>query len=131
MSWPYGEDCPTLNSNNELSNFWLYSHYDNFRTTKRSRVLATLDFVFSSFDSFLYHGHFFSVFYITVETISEFNDRLERCINALSESESKHSSIRAGCQLFLRFITLTNMQSDVSDCFQLLSIPELMFVLII
>ncbi|KAK7087709.1 translation initiation factor eIF2B subunit alpha-like [Littorina saxatilis] len=52
-------------------------------------------------------------------TISEFNDRLDRCIAALSESESKHSSIHAGCQLFLRFITLTNMQfADFERCRQ-------------
>ena len=74
---------------------------------KKLQSLFILLLIFYLFTSFLCVP-------VTVETISEFKDRTDRCIKALSGAESKHSSISAACQLFLRFITLTNMQFEVS-----------------
>ncbi|KAK6192789.1 hypothetical protein SNE40_004202 [Patella caerulea] len=51
-----------------------------------------------------------------LETLSEMRHRLKDAISTLTETDSSYTSIASGCDLFLRFITLTNLQhSDFQE----------------
>lgn len=47
-----------------------------------------------------------------MDTIAEFSDRFNICVEELNSSEGKYSSIRACCHLFRRQISLTDTQLD-------------------
>ncbi|XP_046374429.1 translation initiation factor eIF2B subunit alpha-like [Haliotis cracherodii] len=56
-----------------------------------------------------------------VETLSEMRERLKDAINTLTQTDSSVTSISSGCELFLRFITLANLQhSDFQECQKIL-----------
>ncbi|XP_025089486.1 translation initiation factor eIF-2B subunit alpha-like isoform X2 [Pomacea canaliculata] len=56
-----------------------------------------------------------------METISELRDRLRLAMDKLTQTDSSTTSIRSGCELFLRFITLTNIQQpNFEECQKIL-----------
>ncbi|XP_041349691.1 translation initiation factor eIF-2B subunit alpha-like [Gigantopelta aegis] len=56
-----------------------------------------------------------------VETLAEMRARLKDAINTLTQTDSSVTSISSGCELFLRFITLANLQhSDFQECQKIL-----------
>ncbi|ESO97323.1 hypothetical protein LOTGIDRAFT_187625 [Lottia gigantea] len=57
-----------------------------------------------------------------LETLSEMRHRLKDAITTLTtDIENSYTSITSGCDLFLRFITLTNLQhSDFQECQKIL-----------
>ncbi|XP_067684031.1 translation initiation factor eIF2B subunit alpha-like [Haliotis asinina] len=56
-----------------------------------------------------------------VETLAEMRERLKDAINTLTQTDSSVTSISSGCELFLRFITLANLQhSDFQECQKIL-----------
>ena len=50
----------------------------------------------------------------TVETLVGMRETMRDAIKALTQTESSVTSIQSGCELFLRFITLTSLEDTVS-----------------
>ena len=51
---------------------------------------------------------------LSAETLSELRERLTGAIEKLTKIESSVASVASGCELFLRFITLTSLDHPVS-----------------
>ncbi|KAJ8042791.1 Translation initiation factor eIF-2B subunit alpha [Holothuria leucospilota] len=50
-------------------------------------------------------------------TLSELRDNLKNCVQWLKDTDSSTTAITSGCELFLRFITLTALdQSNFTEC---------------
>ena len=64
----------------------------------------------------------------TVETLVGMRETMRDAIKALTQTESSVTSIQSGCELFLRFITLTSLEDTVSkqDNFLLQTLKILM-----
>ena len=52
--------------------------------------------------------------YISVETLAGLRAKLKDAIATLTQTDSSVTSVSSGCDLFLRFITLTSLEHSVS-----------------